>query len=323
MFITVKIIGLDSLKDTLSNDVIMNEMRLMIVNGGLIMNIHDFRFDGSKKFDIEKFKTKQEGDFKNRDEAEDRRDDHILDLQGLQDRLYAEGKEGVLIIFQAMDAAGKDGAVKYVMSGINPAGVSVHNFKVPSSEEMAHDYLWRAMKVAPSRGMITIFNRSYYEDVLVVKVHDLHKKAALPPRVVTDDIFEDRYEQIKNYEKHLHQNGFRVIKIFLNISKEEQKKQFIQRIDDPSKNWKFSDGDIVERGYWDKYMEAYEDAINATATLDCPWYVVPSDKKWFARAVIAQIVVSTLESMNPQYPEVSEERKQKLVEFKELLMNEK
>ncbi|MBS3972083.1 MAG: polyphosphate kinase 2 family protein [Erysipelotrichia bacterium] len=286
------------------------------------MNINDFRFDGSKPFKVNEFNTKQEGNFKKRSEAEDLRDNHINDLQGLQEKLYAEGKEGVLIIFQAMDAAGKDGSVKYVMSGVNPAGVSVHNFKVPSSEELAHDYLWRAMKVAPQRGMITIFNRSYYEDVLVVKVHNLHKKTSLPERVLTDDIFNDRYEQIKNYEKHLHENGFRIIKIFLNISKQEQKKQFLQRIDDPSKNWKFSDGDIVERGYWDKYMHAYEDAINATATKDCPWYVVPSDKKWFARALIAEIVVSTLESINPQYPEVSEERKLKLKEFRDILMSE-
>ncbi len=286
------------------------------------MNINDYRFDGSKPFIVKEFNTKQEGRFKNRSEAEELRDDHIYDLQSLQEKLYAEGKEGVLIIFQAMDAAGKDGAVKYVMSGVNPAGVSVHNFKVPSSEELSHDYLWRAMKVAPSRGMITIFNRSYYEDVLVVKVHNLHKRTSLPERVLTEDIFHHRYEQIKNYEKHLHENGFRIIKIFLNISKEEQKKQFLQRLDDPSKHWKFSDGDIVERGYWDKYMNAYEDAINATATKDCPWYVVPSDKKWFAKALIAEIVVSTLESINPQYPEVSEERKQKLKEFREMLMSE-
>ncbi|MBS3991204.1 MAG: polyphosphate kinase 2 family protein [Erysipelothrix sp.] len=286
------------------------------------MDIKDFRFDGTKKFKVKKFDTKQKGSFDDRVEAEDRRDDHIMDLQGLQDRLYAEGKEGVLIIFQAMDAAGKDGSVRYVMSGINPAGVSVHNFKVPSSKELSHDFLWRAMKVAPQRGMITIFNRSYYEDVLVVKVHKLHKKVPLPERVVTDDIFEERYEQIKNYEKHLHQNGFRVIKIFLNVSKEEQKERFLQRIDDPARNWKFSDGDIVERGYWKKYMKAYEDAINATATPECPWYVVPADRKWFARAVIAEIVVSTLESMNPQFPEVSEERKVELLKFREMLINE-
>jgi PPK2 family polyphosphate:nucleotide phosphotransferase len=287
-----------------------------------MINIKDFRFDGNNKFRIKDFETKQEGNFKDRAEAEERRDDHIMELQGLQDKLYAEGKEGVLIIFQAMDAAGKDGAVKYVMSGINPAGVIVHNFKVPSSKELAHDYLWRAMKAAPQRGMITIFNRSYYEDVLVVKVHDLHMKVGLPDRVLTKDIFEDRYEQIKNYEKHLHDNGFRIIKIFLNISKDEQKKQFLQRIDDPAKNWKFSDGDIVERGYWDKYMQAYEDAINATSTPECPWHVVPSDKKWFARALIAEIVVSTMEEIGSKYPEVSEERRQRLSEFRKMLMDE-
>ncbi len=286
------------------------------------MDIKDFRFDGSKKFKLKKFETKQKGTFEDREEAESLREDHIMDLQDLQDRLYAEGKEGVLIIFQAMDAAGKDGAVKYVMSGVNPAGVTVHNFKVPSSEELAHDYLWRAMKAAPQRGIITIFNRSYYEDVLIVKVHKLHKRVPLPQRVVTDDIFEDRYEQIKNYEKHLHQNGFRVIKIFLNVSKEEQKDRFLQRIDDPAKNWKFSDGDIVERGYWKKYMKAYEDAINATSTPECPWYIVPADRKWYARAVIAEIVVSTLESMEPKFPEVSEARKLELAKFREMLINE-
>ena len=287
------------------------------------MDIKDFRFDGTKKFKLKKFETKQKGHFEDREEAENLREDHIMDLQDLQDRLYAEGKEGVLIIFQAMDAAGKDGAVKYVMSGVNPAGVTVHNFKVPTSEELAHDYLWRAMKAAPQRGMITIFNRSYYEDVLIVKVHKLHNKVPLPQRVVTDDIFEDRYEQIKNYEKHLHQNGFRVIKIFLNVSKEEQKERFLQRIDDPAKNWKFSDGDIVERGYWKKYMKAYEDTINATSTPECPWYVVPADRKWFARAIIAEIVVSTLESMEPKFPEVSEARKLELAKFRDMLMNEK
>ena len=287
------------------------------------MNLDSFRFDGSRKFKIDQFDTKQEGSFKDKTEAQALRENHIMDLQGLQERLYAQGKEGVLIIFQAMDAAGKDGAVKYVMSGVNPAGVSVHNFKVPSAEELSHDYLWRAMKVAPQRGMITIFNRSYYEDVLVVKVHNLHQKLPLPARILTPDIFEHRYEQIKNYEQHLHENGFRVIKIFLNISKEEQKKQFLQRIDDPSKNWKFSDGDIVERGYWDTYMNAYEEAINATSTPECPWYVVPSDKKWFARALIAEIVVNTLESIDPQYPEVSDERHQQLAQFREQLVNEK
>lgn len=287
------------------------------------MDIKDFRFDGSKKFKVKKFETKQKGNFEDRTEAESLRDDHILDLRDLQDRLYSQGKEGVLIIFQAMDAAGKDGSVKYVMSGVNPAGVTVHNFKVPSTKDLSHDYLWRAMKVAPQRGMITIFNRSYYEDVLIVKVHKLHKRVPLPERVVTEDIFKDRYEQIKNYEKHLHQNGFRIIKIFLNVSKEEQKERFLQRIDDPAKNWKFSDGDIVERGYWKKYMKAYEDAINATATPECPWYVVPADRKWFARALIADIVVGTLESMDPQFPEVSEERKLELAKFREMLMNEK
>lgn len=286
------------------------------------MDIKDFRFDGNKKFDIKDFDTSQSGDFKRRNDVEENRGDHILELQALQEKLYAENKEGVLIIFQAMDAAGKDGAVKFVMSGINPAGVSVYNFKVPSSEEMDHDYLWRAMKAAPERGKIWIFNRSYYEDVLVVRVHNLQKYADLPDRVKTDDIFEKRYEQIRNYEKHLYENGFRIIKIFLNISKNEQKKQFLQRIDDPTKNWKFSDGDIVERDYWNNYMEAYQDAINATGTKEIPWYVVPSDKKWFAREVIAEIILNTMHDIDPKYPEVNDERRAKLAEFRQKLMSE-
>jgi len=286
------------------------------------MNIKDFRYDGSKKFNIKEFDTSQTGEFKDREDAESNRDDHILELQGLQDRLYAENKEGLLVIFQAMDAAGKDGAVKYVMSGINPAGVSVYNFKVPTAEEMDHDYLWRAMKAGPERGKIAIFNRSYYEDVLVVKVHQLHLNSDLPDRCKTKDIFEKRYEQIRNYEKHLYENGFRIVKIFLNISKDEQKKQFLQRIDDPAKNWKFADGDVKERGFWNQYMEAYEDAINATSSKEAPWYVVPSDKKWFARQLIAEIIVKTMEDIDPQYPVIDEERKAKLAEFRKLLMDE-
>ncbi|TFG82435.1 MAG: polyphosphate kinase 2 family protein [Erysipelotrichales bacterium] len=286
------------------------------------MNLNNFRFDGTEKFEIEKFDTNQSGKFKGRKDAQEDLDDDILQLQGLQERMYAENKEGVLIIFQAMDAAGKDGAVKYVMSGINPAGVTVHNFKVPSSEEMDHDYMWRAMKAAPERGKICIFNRSYYEDVLVVRVHNLFLHADLPDRVKTEDIFEKRYEQIRNYEKHLYDNGFRIIKIFLHISKDEQKKQFIQRIDDPSKNWKFSDGDIVERDYWDRYMEAYQDAINATGTKEIPWYVVPSDKKWFAHNVIAEIILQTMNEIDPKYPEVDDVRREKLAEFRQKLNDE-
>jgi len=286
------------------------------------MNIQDFCYDGSKKFKINEFDTKQTGGFENKAVVENYRDEHILRLQEYQEKLYAENKEGLLIIFQAMDAAGKDGAVKYVMSGVNPAGVSVYNFKVPSSEELDHDYLWRAMRVAPERGMIAIFNRSYYEDVLVVKVHNLHLNSSMPDRCKTEKIFDQRYKQIKNYEKHLYQNGFRIIKIFLNISKEEQKKQFLQRIDDPTKNWKFADGDIAERDYWDSYMDAYQDAINATATPETPWYVVPSDKKWFARELIAEIILKTLKEMNPHYPEVSEERVKILAEFRTKLLNE-
>lgn len=289
---------------------------------GDTMDIKEFRYDGKRKFKIKDFNTDQTGEFENKSEVEARRGKHIQRISELQDKLYAENKEGLLIIIQAMDAAGKDGAIKHVLSGINPAGISIRNFKVPSVEESNHDYMWRAMRYAPERGTIMIFNRSYYEEVLVVKVHNLHLKSQLPDRCKTDMIFEDRYQQIKGYENYLYENGIRVVKLFLNISKDEQKKQFLQRIDDPSKNWKFSDGDMVERESWDQYMEAFQDMVNNTSTTDCPWYVIPCDKKWFAREVISEIIIQTLEAINPQYPKVDEARKAKLAEFRRKLMEE-
>lgn len=240
----------------------------------------------------------------------------------LQDRLYAENKEAILIIFQAMDAAGKDGAIKHVISGINPQGVTVSNFKQPSSEELDHDYLWRAMRVLPARGDIGIFNRSYYEDVLVVKVHNLHETYQLPDRCKTDKLFKQRYQQINHFEKYLYQNGIRVVKIFLHLSKDEQKKRFLERIENPEKNWKFSQSDIEERTYWDDYQRAYEDAIRETSTKNAPWYIVPADKKWFARLLISQIIVNTLQEINPQYPELPAEKRALLGKCREQLLAE-
>lgn len=287
------------------------------------MNIKDYCCDGKKTFSPQHFDTSDTADFASKEEASERLAANIDRMAALQDRLYAENKEAVLIIFQAMDAAGKDGAIKHVMSGMNPQGITVHNFKQPTSEELDHDYLWRAMRALPNRGNIGIFNRSYYEDVLIVKVHELYKNLPLPKRCMTDDLFQRRYRQITDFERYLDENGIRIIKFFLHISKDEQKQRFLARIDDPDKNWKFSQSDIAERNYWEDYQEAYADAINATATEAAPWYIIPSDKKWFARLLISEIIVKTLEDIDPQYPELPQEKAQLLSACREQLLKEK
>ena len=286
------------------------------------MNIKKYRYNGEKKFRLEAYNTSDSAEFLSKEEAQAQLNENQEQMAQLQDRLYAENKEAVLIIFQAMDAAGKDGAVKHVMSGMNPQGITVHNFKQPSSEELDHDYLWRAMRVLPERGNIGIFNRSYYEDVLVVKVHDLYKNLPLPDRCKTDKIFKQRYQQINHFEKYLHQNGIRVVKIFLHLSKEEQKQRFLERIDDPEKNWKFSESDIAERAHWEEYQAAYQDAIRETSTKNAPWYIVPADKKWFARLLISQIIVETLQDIDPQYPELPEAKRALLQQCREQLLAE-
>ena len=216
-------------------------------------------------------------------------------LAELQDMLYAQDRWAVLLIFQAMDAAGKDGAIKHVMSGVNPQGCQVFSFKAPTSEDLDHDYLWRCMKCLPERGRIGIFNRSYYEETLVVRVHpEFLEKQKLPPELVTKDIWKDRFQDIRSFERYLTRNGVAICKFFLHVSKKEQKKRFLERLDNPEKNWKFSANDAKERDYWDDYMEAYEDTIRNTATKDAPWYVVPADNKWFTRVVVAAAVIDTL-----------------------------
>ena len=215
----------------------------------------------------------------------------VMALADLQEKLYAQDKWALLLIFQAMDAAGKDGAIKHVMSGVNPQGCQVHSFKAPSSEDLDHDYLWRCSKVLPNRGEIGIFNRSYYEEVLVVRVHpEFLAEEKLPPQLVTKDIWEERFEDIRNFEQYLSRNGIVIRKFFLHVSKKEQKRRFLDRIDDPLKNWKYSVNDLTEREYWDQYMDAYQDMIRATATKHAPWYVVPADNKWFTRVVVAAAV---------------------------------
>jgi len=241
-------------------------------------------------------------------------------LAELQDKLYAQDKWAVLLIFQAMDAAGKDGAIKHVMSGINPQGCQVYSFKSPSSDDLDHDYLWRCMKCLPNRGHIGIFNRSYYEEVLVVRVHrEFLAKQKLPPKLMGKKIWDQRFEDIRNFEQYLARNGVVVRKFFLHVSKKEQKKRFLDRIEDPLKNWKFSSNDANERDFWDDYMETYEEMIQETATNYAPWYVVPADNKWFTRVVVASAVIETLDSLDLAYPKVDESKLKELAAAKRKL----
>lgn len=290
---------------------------------GYFMNLEEFKISGKKKFTVKGFDTTAAELTTDKNAVLSLSNLNIKKLEMLQNRLYSQGSESVLIILQAMDAAGKDGAIKHVMSGLNPQGVDVTNFKQPSVEELSHDYLWRCVKRLPEKGKIGIFNRSYYEDVLICKVHKLYKNQKLPDRCKTEDIFDKRYEQIKNFEKYLWENGTRVVKFFFCISKKEQKNRFLKRIDDKNKNWKLSDADIKERKFWDEYMLAYEDAINNTATPYAPWYVIPSDKKWFARYFVSQILTEVMEDIDPHYPKVTKEKEKMVQNCKELLQNEK
>lgn len=241
-----------------------------------------------------------------------------------QQKLYAQDRWSVLLIFQAMDAAGKDSTIKHVMSGVNPQGVQVKSFKAPSSEELDHDYLWRCMKALPERGRIGIFNRSYYEEVLVVRVHqDLLDRQKLPKKVVTKNIWKERCEDIAAIERYLGRNGYLILKFFLNVSRHEQKKRFLERLDEPEKNWKFEPADVRERMHWDAYMDAYEDAIRRTAAPHAPWYVVPADKKWFTRLVVAAAIVSGMEQLDLHYPPVDDAKKADFAECRNLLIQEK
>lgn len=246
----------------------------------------------------------------------------IQELARLQEVLYAQDRWSLLVIFQAMDAAGKDGAIKHVLSGVNPQGCQVTSFKAPSAEELDHDFLWRCLKELPERGRIGIFNRSYYEEVLVVRVHEaILKSQKLPQKLITKKIWDQRLEDIRNFEKYLDRNGTKVIKIFLHVSPEEQKQRFLDRIEDKNKNWKFSTSDIKERGHWDDYMKAYEKAIRETSTKDSPWYVIPADNKSYARIAVASAIISDLDGLDLQYPSVSEEKVAELQEIKSQLLS--
>jgi PPK2 family polyphosphate:nucleotide phosphotransferase len=242
-------------------------------------------------------------------------------LQGLQEKLYAQDQWAVLLIFQAMDAAGKDSLIKHVMSGVNPEGCDVSSFKQPSTEELNHDFLWRTARRLPERGKIGIFNRSYYEEVLVVRVHQEYlQKQHLPPKLVTKKIWKERFKDIRNFEEYLTRNGVVIRKFFLHLSKEEQKKRFLARLEEPEKNWKFSEADVQERKYWDDYMNAYEDMIRHTSTPDAPWYVVPADHKWFTHIAVSSAIIQTLEEIDLQLPKIDKMRRKQLEEAKQLLL---
>ena len=286
-------------------------------------NPQQFRFDGSKSFEIKKQKTRFDDIYDSKQEYEQMLSESIKEMDELQSMMYAHNRYGLLVIFQALDAAGKDGTIKHVISGVNPAGVRIHSFKSPTSKELEHDFLWRSNLVLPERGSITLFNRSYYEEVLVVKVHPeiLTKSQRLPVELTADlgKVWKRRYKDIRTMEKYLHRNGIRVIKFFLNVSKEEQAARLIERIQDPTKNWKFEEQDVKERDFWDDYMKAYEDCINATATADAPWYVIPADDKKNARLTISKLIIEELKKMDMSFPVIDEARNTELQHFIQII----
>jgi PPK2 family polyphosphate:nucleotide phosphotransferase len=276
-----------------------------------------------KKVRLKDFDPGSTGKFHHKDEVEEKLITDIGRLAEYQDVLYAQNTRALLIIFQALDAAGKDSTIKHVMSGVNPQGTEVFSFKTPSAEELDHDYLWRYHKAVPERGRVGIFNRSYYEEVLVVRAHPEFLSAQqLPPNVVKKDIWQQRFEQINDFERYLVRNGVEVLKFFLNVSREEQRKRFLARLNTPEKNWKFSLNDVKERAHWDDYQKAFEAVFNHTSTKWAPWYVIPADHKWFTHIAVADIIISKLKSLDLKYPTVSKEHKQELQVAREMLENE-
>jgi len=288
------------------------------------MEISKLRVEEGKGVKLKDHPTDFTGDYQDKKDAVKDLETNVLRLAELQDVLYAQNIHALLIIFQAMDAAGKDSVIKHVMSGINPQGCQVTAFKQPSAEELDHDFLWRCQKALPERGRIGVFNRSHYEEVLVVRVHRGYLESQqLPDAVKKDkDIWKKRFKQIRNWEDMLAENGTHVVKFFLNVSKDEQKKRFLERIERPEKNWKFNSGDSKERALWSDYMKAYEEAIAATSTERSPWYIIPADKKWFTRLAVSEIIVKKLESLDLKYPEVTDEQRSELSEAKKILEDE-
>jgi PPK2 family polyphosphate:nucleotide phosphotransferase len=281
----------------------------------------DFRVREGDEVDLRKWSTEVERVYKSKQHYQELLGEHVAQLSSLQQLLYASNRYAVLLIFQAMDAAGKDGAIRHVMSGVNPQGCQVFSFKHPSTNELLHDFLWRTTRDLPERGRIGIFNRSYYEEVLIVRVHpEILRSEGIADAPRGDGaIWRDRYRSITGLERHLHSNGTRIVKFYLHLSKEEQRKRFLQRIDEPEKNWKFSLADVEERKFWTDYMKAYEECLSATSTRDSPWYVVPADDKENARLIVSRIVLDSLEELEMTYPKTSTERRQELLSIRRRL----
>jgi PPK2 family polyphosphate:nucleotide phosphotransferase len=283
-----------------------------------------YQVESGKHFRLKDFDPADTGHWRSKESATEALQQGIVRSAELQDKLYAQDSWALLLIFQAMDAAGKDGIIKHVMSGINPQGCQVFSFKAPSDLELQHDFLWRTTRDLPERGHIGIFNRSYYEEVLVVRVHpEILKSQKTPPSLVGKNIWEERFEDIRSFERHMARSGTVIRKFFLNVSKKEQKRRFLERLDEPEKNWKFSAADIRERKCWEDYQKAYEDMIANTATEHAPWYVVPADNKWFTRLVVSAVVVETLESLDLAYPKVEEAKLKELEAAKKILISKK
>jgi PPK2 family polyphosphate:nucleotide phosphotransferase len=286
----------------------------------------NFTFQGQGKLRLSDHKTKIKDVYKNKSDYRDLIKEFQDEINNLQRMMYAHDRYSLLLIFQAMDAAGKDGTIRAIMSGVNAHGIAVNAFQQPSAEELDHDFLWRTTRRLPQRGRIGIFNRSYYEEVLVVKVHPqiLRESQKLPAELARDldEVWQQRYESIRDFEKHLWRNGTRVLKFFLHLGRDEQRKRFVARIDEPDKNWKFSEGDVQERKFWEEYQRAYEDAINATGTPEAPWFVVPADDKKNMRLIVAQILLEQLKLLDMRYPEVSEERRAELERYRGKLLND-
>jgi PPK2 family polyphosphate:nucleotide phosphotransferase len=284
------------------------------------MKIHskDFRVSAGKEISLGAFPTNVKSFYHSKDDYKKHLAEHVEKLSDLQNLHYASNQYAVLLIFQAMDAAGKDGTIRHVMSGVNPQGCRVYSFKQPSTEELQHDFLWRTTKCLPERGNIVIFNRSYYEEVLILKVHPeyLTNQGIGALQWKEKDFWKKRYRSIADFEKHLHRSGTRVVKFFLHLSKEEQRKRFLDRIVEPEKNWKFSEADIKERTFWKDYMKAYEACISATSTKESPWYIIPADDKENARLIVSHIVVETLKNLKPSYPKTTDERRKELQSFR-------
>ena len=276
------------------------------------MSLKDYCFDGKRTLKLKEMPT-DAGEYKvQKSELTAQTEENMIRAAELQEKLYSAKQEGVIFALQARDAAGKDSLIKKIFSRLNPAALKITSFKVPNKTDLAHDYMWRINRAMPERGTIGVFNRSHYEDVLVVQVHQMQKDYILADRCKTEDFFERRYRQINNWEEYLWENGFRMVKIFLNVSKEEQKNRFLDRMELPEKHWKLSVGDMKERALWDEYDRAFENCINATGTEHAPWYVLPADNKWFTRYLMSEVILSTLEDMNPEFPPLDAEEAAKI-----------